>query len=295
MRRLPLPGWVLALSLLMFVLTWITAPRDSVSGSTRLGSSEGPTPLPARAERAAPPVLDLPPGLGTIDDVMLRSPVLVSQPHRIAFTFDDGPHHLYTAQLLRTLAAHGVRATFFVNGCWLLAGAPHADESRRVLLRAHQAGHLIGNHGVNHLNLGALPHDQQTWEIVANEELIESVTGQRPFLFRPPYAVLSQHLRGLLLERDYLTVRWNAAASDEGMQRPEEIRDTVMLWLRHHEGGIVMLHDRHRASVEAVPLILEALDRENATRSRLGQPMLEVVPLDSFQLRPPQSGTSAEG
>jgi hypothetical protein len=86
-----------------------------------------------------------------------------------------------------------------------------------------------------------------------------------------------------------VAVRWNAAVEDEEQRQPEEIRDRVMLWLRHHGGGIVMLHDRNRSTVEAVELILRGIDRESARRLARGEPPFRVVPLDSFLPPPAES------
>ena len=50
-----------------------------------------------------------------------------------------------------------------------------------------------------------------------------------------------------------------------------------------------MLHDRSRRTVDAVPLILEALRKENCRRLERHQPILEVVSLDSLLLSPAES------
>ena len=274
--RVSLPGWVLVVSVLGFFATWVLAPRESLSGRS---ADFPPTPAAreplASAAQALPPAAPAPPRLP-------RSLFVLSQPYRVALTFDDGPHHLHTSKLLEILAAHRVRATFFVNGCWLDPGYNHASRNREVLLQAFGAGHTIGNHTYHHMNLGQLPHQQQTFEVLANEQIVESVLGVRPYLFRPPYAILTRHTAALLAERDYVAVRWNAAVDDEEQRNPEQIRDAVMLWLRHHQGGIVMLHDRNPATVDAVDLILRAIARENARRQARRQPVFSVVPLDSF-------------
>jgi peptidoglycan/xylan/chitin deacetylase (PgdA/CDA1 family) len=207
----------------------------------------------------------------------------------VAFTFDDGPHHLHTARLLQILAQHRIRAAFFVNGCWIASGYPHAEENRAVLREAHAGGHIVGNHTFHHVNLAQLSREEQTWEILANEELIQEVIGTRPLFFRPPYALLSRHALTLLRDEGYAIARWNSAAWDEEDLPADQIRDAVMTWIRKHEGGIIMLHDRNRHSVDAVPLIVRALQRENSQRGKSGRPPLRVVPLDSFLVRPSQS------
>jgi hypothetical protein len=97
---------------------------------------------------------------------------------------------------------------------------------------------------------------------------------------------MTAHTKKLLNRLGYTEALWNATAPDHEIRDPVLIRDLVMSWLRTYHGGIVMLHDRHRWSVEAAELILESLERENCRRLRRGQPTYQVVSLDSL-LRPP--------
>jgi peptidoglycan/xylan/chitin deacetylase (PgdA/CDA1 family) len=286
MRRLPLPGWLLAVSILAFVGTWIVAPRRSLSGRAR------PLPaLPARDPPLISPNLQIHPLLDPAHAPRRGEGGFVfGQPWRVALTFDDGPHHVHTARLLDILAEHQAIATFFVNGRWIAPRAARGDVHRAVLRRARIEGHAIGSHTYTHVNLTRLSTEEQTWEIVANEQSIERVVGMRPTLFRPPYGVLSRHSLAVLRERGYVIARWNAAALDEEIHDPVTIQRTVVMWLRHHQGGIIMLHDRYRWSVEAVRLILQELRRENCRRRAAGQPTFQVVPLDSFLVPPAQSG-----
>src|SRR5271154_6295144 len=72
-----------------------------------------------------------------------RTLIANRNPNEIALTFDDGPNDPYTFQLLEILAAHKVRATFFMIGRFV--------RQRPDIVRAvHAAGHLIGNHTMTH-------------------------------------------------------------------------------------------------------------------------------------------------
>jgi hypothetical protein len=64
-----------------------------------------------------------------------------SVPGTIALTFDDGPY-IYTAQILDTLADHGARATFFLNG----QNRGHINQFPDLVRRAHKEGHQLGSH-----------------------------------------------------------------------------------------------------------------------------------------------------
>lgn len=64
-----------------------------------------------------------------------------SIPGTVALTFDDGPY-IYTAQMLDTLAQHGARATFFLNG----HHHGHIDQFPDLVKRAHAEGHQLASH-----------------------------------------------------------------------------------------------------------------------------------------------------
>jgi peptidoglycan/xylan/chitin deacetylase (PgdA/CDA1 family) len=268
-----------------FIGTWIVAPRQTLSGTVFSTAVE----LPRRGDGVKPPVLQL---------RRVRLAPYVAQPHNIyglggdwqvSFTFDDGPHRIHTPRLLKLLDKHDVKATFFINGYWLDPTYRFGRKNQQILLMAHQNGHTIGNHTYSHALLPQMTHQEQKEEVVANHQLISSVTGHSPKLFRPPYGVMTRYARTILSQYGYVEALWSATAPDQEIQDPHEIRDIVMGWLRAYKGGTVMLHDRHVWSIEAVRLILEALSRENCRRIVRNQPLYRIVPLDSFLKPPPQS------
>ena len=67
----------------------------------------------------------------------------LSSEQAIALTFDDGPHPVYTPQLLDLLTEFGVKATFFVVGS-------QAEKYPDLLQRIHREGHAVGIHGYKH-------------------------------------------------------------------------------------------------------------------------------------------------
>jgi peptidoglycan-N-acetylglucosamine deacetylase len=285
MKRVPLPAWVLLIALVAFVIIWTLAPQESFSGRASPPFTSSPRPRPAGLHNA---LLELVPETAR-REAEVETDFIASRPWEVAFTFDDGPHHLFTPRLLDLLEEKGVRATFFVNGRWLDPPYEHAQANRKILLRAHLEGHTIGNHTYNHVNLTSLPEEMQRWEIAANERAIASITGFKPTLFRLPYAATSRKIRSLLKEQGYAEARWNASAPDTEVKDAQVIAQTVMLWIHHHQGGIVMLHDRYRWSIQAMTIILEELGQENCRRLARDESIFRVVPLDSFLLPPAQS------
>ncbi len=114
---------------------------------------------------------------------------------RFALTFDDGPGPA-TADVLDTLAAFEVPATFFILGVnvdpagWSDAGA---EEAWILLRRMVREGHIVGNHTVTHgRDIGATELIEEIRQCDALvEEAYRSAQCQpmRPIPFRLPYGV----------------------------------------------------------------------------------------------------------
>src|SRR5438094_146904 len=97
----------------------------------------------------------------------------------IAMTFDDGPSAALTPKLLDLLAAHHIKATFFVIG-------ENVAEPPEIVARAAREGHEIGNHSWSHPNFGKMSDQGVRSQLQRTDDAIKSSTGQRPMLMRPP-------------------------------------------------------------------------------------------------------------
>ena len=72
----------------------------------------------------------------------------------VALTFDDGPHPVYTEEILDVLDQAGIKASFFYDG----------KRSRTLpgcCKKVSDAGHLIGNHTYTHVNVCRSPRMRQ--------------------------------------------------------------------------------------------------------------------------------------
>ena len=189
--------------------------------------------------------------------------------HRIIhFTFDDGPDPRTTPHLLERLDAHGIKATFFFSASRFES---HARRNQGVaeLARAIQSrGHTIGSHSVDHVRMGRLSPAQQREQLDRNDTLFTQVFGARPYLFRPPYGSRSTSLDTLLAERGYTTVMWNVGVADWVARPPQNIlitwqRVLARLERQAERGGVVLLHDTHAWTADALDLIMADLAQRN--------------------------------
>src|SRR5213596_3164690 len=88
----------------------------------------------------------------------------------IAMTFDDGPSPTLTPKLLDLLAAHHIKATFFVIG-------QNVAEHPEVVARAVREGHEIGNHSWSHPNFGRMSDEGVRRELKRTEDAITKAAG----------------------------------------------------------------------------------------------------------------------
>ncbi len=78
--------------------------------------------------------------------------------HEIALTFDDGPHPIYTLQVLHILQEYGVKATFFCIGRQIPAYAS-------IVRQVSRAGNLIADHTWDHFDMTRLSIASMQWEL----------------------------------------------------------------------------------------------------------------------------------
>ncbi len=170
----------------------------------------------------------------------------------IALTFDDGPGP-YTAQLLDILDQHGAKATFFLIGSKVSAQAD-------VLRRIHVRGHQLGNHSWSHPELPKLPVDQIAGEIDRTNEAIKQATGIKPTVMRPPYGAVNSAVLEQLRLRGMSSILWSVDTRDWADRNSDIVCSRAVAGA--HPGAVILMHDIHQTSVNAVPCILSALKQQ---------------------------------
>ena len=175
----------------------------------------------------------------------------------VALTFDDGPNPNNTAHLLDILAEYNVKATFFLQGV-------NVKANPELVKREYQEGHELGNHTYNHPKLTELSFKEVDEQINKCNDLIEEACGFRPVLMRPPYGSTTYSLRDHL--RDVLgmpCIKWSGDLRDSFTSNVDEIVNEALTTTK--DGDILLLHDTHGYSVEAVPRIIKGLREQGFT------------------------------
>ena len=161
----------------------------------------------------------------------------------VALTFDDGPHPELTPKLLDMLEREQVPATFFVIGSC-------AARSPDIVRRAFGAGHEIGNHTWSHPVLTRVPLAQAAEEISRTDALLNDLTGDVPNTLRPPYGAMNEGLSELALPRPLML--WDVDTLDWKTRNTPAVERAATT----SDGGIVLMHDIHPTTVEAVPAVI---------------------------------------
>jgi peptidoglycan-N-acetylglucosamine deacetylase len=176
--------------------------------------------------------------------------VRVDQPY-IAMTFDDGPSSANTPRLLEILKQRNIKATFFLIG---QNAAANPDIVRRILAD----GHEIGNHSWTHPQLSKLSDDRVTTEINKTQDAIKDASGFTPTILRPPYGAITARQREWIENQFGLSIiLWSVDPFD--WKRPGVSVITQRILDQVRPGAIILSHDIHKQTVDAMPATLDAL------------------------------------
>ena len=179
------------------------------------------------------------------------------QPQTIVLTFDDGPDPRYTTEIIEILKKYQIRATFFVCG-------KESSQHPEIIEALLAAGHEIGNHGWNHLNMIFKTPTKIRREIVETDNLLRDLGVRGKIHFRPPFTrmfLLTPIIAAKLHKKIFL---WNIPSKDFKARSVAEIVENVLK--KSKQGGIIVMHDGRgdrQKSVEALRIIIpELLKRE---------------------------------
>ena len=153
---------------------------------------------------------------------------------RVALTFDDGPDPEWTPRVLDILADAGVTATFFLVG----ERAARVPVTVRAIAKA---GHQIGSHSWSHTSLWRCGPRRTEAEIAQTKDLLASLTGTPPTLFRPPWGMVNAAMFVALRRHRQRCVFWSI--QPEGLRPAPASAQVAHVLGRAHPGAIVDLHD----------------------------------------------------
>jgi peptidoglycan/xylan/chitin deacetylase (PgdA/CDA1 family)/uncharacterized caspase-like protein len=183
-------------------------------------------------------------------------------PKTLLLTFDDGPHPRYTDRILEILRQHQIKSVFFELGVNLGTMKHNRIQPTRAALAARhlvEAGYAIGSHGFSHGVLPAMSDREIGAEIDDTNRLLQTVVNIQTPLFRPPYGARDTKVLAALEAHRMRSILWNIDSKDWADPVAKSIANRVIAGARRSDHGIILLHDIHERTIDALPLIIDTL------------------------------------
>jgi peptidoglycan/xylan/chitin deacetylase (PgdA/CDA1 family) len=168
----------------------------------------------------------------------------------IALTFDDGPHPIFTQELLAILQRENVTATFFMIG-------ENVDAHPDLVQQAAAQGIEIANHTYHHLRLPTIPVKDIAYELKQGALAIQRAIGYSTRLYRPPGGEYDQDVINTTRELEYVMVLWTDDPGDYADPGTAVIEKRVIRDVS--DGGILLLHDGAKQTVTILPDLIRQL------------------------------------
>ncbi|MCK5051517.1 MAG: polysaccharide deacetylase family protein [Candidatus Cloacimonetes bacterium] len=181
----------------------------------------------------------------------------------VALTFDDGPHPLFTTELLDLFKEKGIKATFFVTGSGI-------KKHQKIVIRMITEGHELGNHSYSHKNLIFKKKSTIRNEIKKTDVLLRGLGVKGDIHFRPPFGRILFVASSVLASLNKKVIMWNVPTKDFKENDPNVILKRI--YKRIKPGSIMVLHDsgieRHgkkidrKATINAVKVLIDELPKK---------------------------------
>ena len=186
----------------------------------------------------------------------------------VVLTFDDGPLPPYTNKVLDILASQCVKATYFIVGVM-------ARSNPELVRRVYEHGHTVGTHSMNHpLRFRGLGLERAKLQvdsgIAATAAALGDATKLAPF-FRYPGFGNSAPVDAYVMSQGLMIWGADMPADDWRRISAREVAKRAVQRLEAKGKGVLLLHDIHARTVEALPIILSEL-KERGVR------IVHVVP-----------------
>jgi peptidoglycan/xylan/chitin deacetylase (PgdA/CDA1 family) len=174
----------------------------------------------------------------------------------VVLTFDDGPWPENTPSVLKTLADECTTGIFFSIG-------KHATYYPEILKQVYAAGHTVGTHTWSHATLTnkKLTEDQRKEEIEKGISAVKWALGgvaPAPF-FRFPALQHPPEMVTYLGTRNIAMFSCDLDSFDFKARNAKQVIDVTMKKLNKLGKGIILMHDFHKHTAEALPELLHTL------------------------------------
>lgn len=185
---------------------------------------------------------------------------------KIAYLTDDDTPSNNTGEVLIILEEKNALITFFTNG------KPRISQD--IYDKMVSDGHTIGNHTYSHGIFTGLYDSPTTFinDVEKQENFIKEKTGVTAKLFRFPggskgssrVLKVREGCITKLHDSGYKYIDWNASTGDAGGNAltAQQVVDNAMNGARKYDITVILMHDMHSSTVEALPILIDTLRNE---------------------------------
>ena len=163
----------------------------------------------------------------------------------VALTFDDGPHELYSTQILDVLEQYHAVATFFEVGY-------NARLYPDILRRMVDLGCELASHSNAHHDLTTLSRDAMLTDLAKLDQIIYDATGITPTLVRPPYGAVNSTVK---YESGRAMMLWTVDTRD-WYHRDAQVLIEYFQNYGDLDGEVVLMHSIHASTAEAMATVI---------------------------------------
>ncbi|MGA9088724.1 MAG: polysaccharide deacetylase family protein [Bradyrhizobium sp.] len=239
------------------------APKSNAAPAATAAPAAIPAaaPAPAKASCANPDAL----GIGRVVEIDTTGGPGFGFEHfkqldflrdkEVVLTFDDGPWPVNTPAVLKALADECTTGIFFPIG-------KHSTYYPEILKQVAAAGHTIGSHTWSHATLTnkKLTEDQRKEEIEKGFSAVKWALGTSPSpFFRFPALQHPPEMVTYLGTRNIAIFSCDLDSFDFRARNAQQVIDVTMKKLDKLGKGIILMHDFHKHTAEALPALLRKL------------------------------------
>lgn len=167
----------------------------------------------------------------------------------VALTFDDGPYDRVTNRIVKVLAKHDSRATFFVVG-------NRVERYADTMKNAYNKGNQIATHTFDHGDLSKMKKKQIRRELKRAFRVMKKINGENPTMLRPPYGNVNDKMRQTIR---IPMIYWNVDTEDWASRNKEKILSRCK---SIKDGDIVLMHDLYPSTAAAVEKLVPKLRKK---------------------------------
>lgn len=187
---------------------------------------------------------------------------------QISISFDAAWGAEDTDQLLQILKDNDVKATFFLCGYWV-------DKYPEEVKKIASEGHDLGNHSNTHPHMSQLSLEQIKSELMEAHKKVESLTGIKMNLFRPPFGEYNNNVITASEQTGYYPIQWDVDSLDWKELGEEHEINQVLNHKHLGNGSIILFHNDAKYTPKVLGTIIKGLKDKG----------FEIVPISQLIIK----------